>query len=123
MLQVTDLINEYKGVARQAFIERMVKLIDNALIEAIENQEDISTAYIYANYDGYNYMLKRIHNLDTDRERKIKEETITLEMYRHVLKQIVERYIQEGYSLRYEINSTSNNYIKFVGLKDLVFKS
>lgn len=123
MLQVTDLIHEYKGVARKVLTERIEALIDNALIEAIENQEDIATAYIFANYDGYNYMLKRKHNLDTDRERKIKEETITFEMYQHVLKQIVERYIQEGYPLRYEIDSTSNNYIKFVGLKELVFNN
>lgn len=123
MLQVTDLIHEYKGVAREVLTERMEALIDNALIEAIQNQEDIATAYIYDSYNNYNYMIERKHRLDADRIRKVKEETITAEMYQHVLKKIVEDYIQAGYPLRYDIGSMHNNYIKFVGLKELVFKS
>ena len=120
MLQVTDLIHEHKGVAREALIEHVEDLMDKALIEAIENQEDIATVYIYASYDSYNYMLERKYKFDADRIRKIKDETITHEMYQYVLKKIVKRYA--GYPLRYEINSMFNNYIKFVGLKDLVFK-
>ena len=123
MLQVTDLINEHKGVAREALTEHLEELMDNALTEAIDNEEDIVKAHIYPSYDGYNYTLERKYKLDNDRIRKIKQETITMEMYQHVLKKIVERYIQAGYPLRYDIGSMSKNYIKFVGLKELVFKS
>lgn len=123
MLQVTDLIQEHRGVARELFTERMEELIDKALIEAIEKQQDIATAYIYDSYNSYNYMIERKHRLDTDRIRKVKEETIAPEIYQYVLRKIVERYVEAGYPLRYEINNLSNNYIKFVGLKDLVFNS
>lgn len=121
MLQVTDLIHEHKGVAREALIQHLEELMDNALVEAIKNQEDIVTTYVYPSYDSYNSMLERKYKFDADRIRKIKDETITIEMYQHVLKKIVERYA--GYPLRYEINGMYNNYIKFVGLKDLVFNS
>ena len=123
MLQVTDLINEHKGVAREALIEHLEELMDNALTEAIDNEEDIIKAHIYPSYDGYNYMLERKYNLDNDRIRKIKQETITMEMYQHVLRKTAERYTEAGYYLRYEVNSMYKNYIKFVGLKDLVFNS
>lgn len=123
MLQVTDLINEHKGIAREALIENLEELMDNALTEAIDNEEDIVKAHIYSSYESYNYMLERKHNLEVDRARKIKQETITMEMYQHVLRKIVERYTQEGYPLHYEVNSMYKNYIKFVGLKELVFKS
>lgn len=123
MLQVTDLIHEHKGVAREALTEHLEELMDNALMEAIDNEEDIVKAHIYPSYNGYNYTLEKKYNLDNNRIRKIKQETITMEMYQYVLKQIVEKYIQEGYPLRYDISGASNNYIKFVGLKELVFKS
>ena len=122
MLQVTDLINEHKGVAREALVEHIEDLMDDALIEAIKKREDTVKACIYSSYHNYNSMLESKYRFDTDSKRKIKEETITLEMYQYVLKKIIERYIEAGYPLRYDISGMSNNYIKFVGLKDLVFK-
>ena len=121
MLQIADLIHEHNGVARKLFTERMEALMDNALIEAIQTQKDIVYADIYDSYSSYNSMLERKYRFDADRIRKVKEETIAPEMYQYVLRKIVERYSQEGYTLRCEVNNLSNNYIKFVGLKELVF--
>ena len=123
MLQITDLIHEHKGVAREALIEHIEDLMDNALIEAIKEREDIVKVCIYSNYDGYNSMLEIKYKFDTDRISKIKEKTITFEIYQYVLKKIIERYIEAGYPLRYDISGMFNNYIKFVGLKELVFNS
>ena len=123
MLQVTDLIHEHKGVAREALIEHLEELMDNALMEAIDNEEDIVKVHIYNNYQSYNYILEKKYNIDTDRVRRIKNETITMEMYQHVLKKIVEKYTEAGYPLSYEVNSINKNYIKFVGLKGLAFDS
>lgn len=123
MLQVTDLIHEHKGVARKVLTERIEQLMDNALVEAIKNEKDIAHADIYDSYNSYNSMLERKYRFDTDRTRKVKEETVAPEMYQYVLRKIVDKYIQAGYPLRYEINNMSNNYIKFVGLKELVFNS
>ena len=123
MLQVTDLINEHKGVAREALIEHLEELMDNALTEAIDNEEDIVKAHIYPSYDDYNSMLESKYKFDNNRIRKIKQETITIEMYQYVLRKIVERYTKAGYPLSYEVNSMYKNYIKFVGLKGLAFDS